>query len=231
MGGMSNHANPANREHRDGGYTLIELVVVLAILGVLVGLSMVAYTEVGRRGALQNAAFDFQGVLSSARTRAVSRGYPVWVLVFPTFSRTAKTGGLGSFAVVEDQNGTYLRIAQAVMSSEVADLEGVTQVTYLQDYSKKARFEALTPGRTDLFGAPFKGLSVQTCSFCSGAGYPRGAVVFFPDGGARFVDGDGGFLSTPNQSLAFSSVEGRSQYLFAISGPAGYMATFAPDKL
>jgi prepilin-type N-terminal cleavage/methylation domain-containing protein len=227
---MSKRANPANRKHRDGGYTLIELVVVLAILGILVGLSMAAYTAVGRRGALQNAAFDFQGVLSSARTRAVSRGYPVWVLVFPTASRTAKTGGLGSFAVVEDQRGSYLRAPHIPMISELTDLENVTQVTYLQDYSKKARFAALTPGRTDLYGAPFKGLSVQTCSFCSGAGYSRGAIVFFPDGGARFVDGQGTFSPVANQSLAFSSVEGRGQYLFAISGPAGYMATFAPDK-
>ncbi len=103
-------------------------------------------------------------------------------------------------------------------------------MTFLQDYSKKVRYEALTPGRTDVFGAPFSGLSVQTCGFCSGSAHQAGAIGFFPDGGARFVDGGGAFVSTTNQSLAFSSVEGDTQYLFAISGPAGYMASFAPDR-
>jgi hypothetical protein len=81
-----------------------------------------------------------------------------------------------------------------------------------------------------MFGAPFSGMAVQTCSFCSGTSVPRGAIVFYPDGGARFVDGQGTFLTSANQSVAFSSLEGRKQHLFAISGPAGYMASFAVDK-
>ena len=44
------------------------------------------------------------------------------------------------------------------------------------------------------------------------------------------MDGQGAFLTSPNQSVAFSSLEGRKQHLLAISGPAGYMASFAVDK-
>ncbi len=229
---MRNHVNPARREARGRGYTLLEMMITLAIVSILAGLSVMAYAAVGRRGALQNASFDLQGVMSTARTRAVSRGYPVWVLLFPTASRKAKTGGLGAFMVVEDRNGSYVKDPRTPLDLElvVEELDGVSQVYFLEDYSKKVRFGALTPGRKDMFGAPFSGMAVQTCSFCSGTGFPRGAVVFFPDGGARFVDGQGAFLTSPNQSVAFSSLEGRKQHLLAISGPAGYMASFAVDK-
>lgn len=229
---MRNHVNPARREARGRGYTLLEVMITLAIIAILAGLSVMGYAAVGRRGALQNASFDLQGVMSTARTRAVSRGHPVWVVLFPSGSRKAKTGGLGAFMVVEDNLGAYVRAPRGALELDLAvDPDfGVSQVYFLEDYSKKVRFGALTPGRTDMFGAPFSGMSVQTCSFCSGADFLRGAVIFFPDGGARFVDGQGAFLTSPNQSVAFSSLEGRKQHLFAISGPAGYMASFAVDK-
>jgi prepilin-type N-terminal cleavage/methylation domain-containing protein len=229
---MRNHVNPAKREARGRGYTLLEVMITLAIIAILAGLSVMGYAAVGRRGALQNASFDLQGVMSTARTRAVSRGHPVWVVLFPSAGRKAKTGGLGAFMVVEDSRGAYLRAPQDALELDLAvDPDfGVSQVYFLEDYSKKVRFGALTPGRTDMFGVPFSGMSVQTCSFCSGTDFLRGAVIFFPDGGARFVDGQGAFLTRPNQSVAFSSLEGRKQHLFAISGPAGYMASFAVDK-
>ncbi len=229
---MRNHVNPAKREARERGYTLLEVMITLAIFGILAGLSVMGYAAVGRRGALQNASFDLQGEMSKARTRAVSRGYPVWVVLFPTANRKAKTGGLGAFMVVEDRIGSYAKDPRAPLDLElvVEEMDGVTQVYFLEDYSKKVRFGALTPGRTDMFGAPFSGMAVQTCSFCSGTGVLRGAIVFYPDGGARFVDGQGTFLASANQSVAFSSMEGRKQHLFAISGPAGYMASFSVDK-
>jgi hypothetical protein len=57
-----------------------------------------------------------------------------------------------------------------------------------------------------------------------------GAIGFYPDGGAHFVDGEGSFLSSSNHSLAFSSVDSNTQHLLAISGPAAYMASFASDN-
>lgn len=232
---MSNHVNPVKREARERGFTLLEVMITLAILSILVGLSVMGYAAVGRRGALQNASFDMQGVMSTARTRAVSRGHPVWVLLYPEASRKQMTGGLGAFMVVEDRNGSFVRSPHLPLGllEEVQmgmPNSNISEVHFLEDYNRKVRFGALTPGRTDLFGAPFSGMAAQTCSFCSGTDSPRGAIVFFSDGGARFVDGQGAFLSSPNQTVAFSSLEGRRQHLFAISGPAGYMASFAVDK-
>lgn len=233
---MMNHVNPARRECRARGFTLLEVLVVLAIVGVLTGMAVVAFDAVGRRGALQNAAFDFQGAMSLARTRAVSRGYPVWVVVYPTANREGLTGGMGAFSVVEDRNSTYVRnpaklFALKLEVNVVGDMGTVSAVYFLEDYNKKVRFESLTPGKVGVLGAPFKALAVQTCSFCSVSAHQSGAIGFFPDGSVRFIDGEGVYAFATNHTLALRSVEERTQQVFAISGPSGYMAVFSSDEL
>jgi len=232
---MMNHAKPARHARRERGFTLLEILVVLAILGVLTGMAVVAFDAVGRRGALQNATFDFQNAMMSARTRAVSRGYPVWVVLYPKANRAGLNGGLGAFIVVEDRNSEYMRtpsglFALPLVTNVVGETGTVSAVYFLEDYNKKVRFETLTPGRVGLFSAPFQTLAAQTCSFCSDTASMAGAIGFFPNGSARFVDGRGDYASATNQSMALRSLEGRNQQLFAISGPSGYMAVFSPDK-
>jgi prepilin-type N-terminal cleavage/methylation domain-containing protein len=232
---MRNHVNPAKHERRDRGFTLIEVMTVVAILGVLTAMAVAVFDTVGKRGALQNATFDLQGTMMSARTRAVSRGYPVWVLIYPTANRAGLVGGAGAFSVVEDRNSTYARTPWMLFTLPLkANVRGetgtVSAVYFLEDYSKRVRFETLTPGRVGLLGAPFLTLAAKTCSFCSGSDPLVGAIGFFPDGSARFVDGEGEYVSATNHTLALRSLEGRTQQLLAISGPSGYMAVFSSDK-
>nr|QKW93592.1 prepilin-type N-terminal cleavage/methylation domain-containing protein [Archangium sp.] len=223
---MSTHGNPAKHERRIRGVTLVEVMIVVAIIGVLAAMSMVAFDALGRRGALQNAAFDMQGVLTTARAQAVSRGYPMWIVLRPAASRKALEGGQGVFFLVEDAGSDYVRAPAGLFTLEPKASALVSAAYFLEDYSKGVRFEALTPGETAQYAQPFSGLTVRTCGFCSETPL-RGAIGFFPDGSARFVNGQGAYVFTKNQGLALSSLDRKTQYLFAIAGPTGYVTAFS----
>ena len=63
---------------------MIELMIVLAIIGVL-SLAAVPYlTKIGQRNALKSAAFEVQTTLLAARMKAVKRNQPVSVTIDTT---------------------------------------------------------------------------------------------------------------------------------------------------
>ena len=66
-----------DRARRAGGFTLIELMMVLVIIAVLLGVAGPAFQESLRRSRLQSALNDTVSMLSFARAEAVSRNGPV----------------------------------------------------------------------------------------------------------------------------------------------------------
>lgn len=62
---------------RAGGFTLIELMMVLVIIAVLLGVAGPAFQESLRRSRLQSSLNDMVSMLAFARSEAVSRNGPV----------------------------------------------------------------------------------------------------------------------------------------------------------
>lgn len=71
-----------------GGFTLLELLVVIVIISLIAGLGAGAYQVVRRNFALEAAAGRLQGVIRAARNAAVLTGIPTAAVVDPV-SRTA----------------------------------------------------------------------------------------------------------------------------------------------
>ncbi|PAU66313.1 type II secretion system protein GspH [Pseudomonas sp. PIC25] len=61
------------------GFTLVELMVIVAILGIFASIAVPSFTDLVRRNRLQSASEEFYGLLQYARTEAVSRGRSITV--------------------------------------------------------------------------------------------------------------------------------------------------------
>jgi len=68
------------RLHARGGYTLLELMVVVAIIGFLSMMALSALKGYARREDTRRAALAVAGVLENARSQAMTTGRMTWVV-------------------------------------------------------------------------------------------------------------------------------------------------------
>ena len=64
------------RRHR-AGFTLLELLVVMAIMGMLMTVGVVAFFSIGKGARMRGAVSNVQSVLSLVRQRAILKQHPL----------------------------------------------------------------------------------------------------------------------------------------------------------
>src|ERR1700738_2902597 len=95
---------------RSGGFSLVELLVVIGIFGLMVAVATPYFLKIGRHYRLLGQVHEIQSTLMEARMQAIKRNQQVVVQFFVSDSTNCPGGGSCAITFV-DLNGDFLQNA------------------------------------------------------------------------------------------------------------------------
>ena len=106
------------RKHRESGFTLIEVMIVVAIIGIASALAIPNYVEWKAQHDLREAVSEFSGNLNLARIVAMNRNRQATV--------TIQVGGSGLINISGNTTGGIPIFSTQTMNRSVTGLPGGT---------------------------------------------------------------------------------------------------------
>lgn len=230
-----------SRPHDQRGFTVVELAVTVAILGVVAALAYASFSRQRPRANLASATAELQAIVQGARQSALASGHDVAVMVFPAFVNP--NGTTGRVIVYEDaffdffNDGAVGGVRFATYDPAVLAFgsAGGRQSAILAtfDLPREVRVGPAGGMGATPIPAPFAGAVVNVaCSFCDAAGtIRRGAIRFDPRGQATFYDSASPNVATPlpvtgGASLSLEAAENAERRTLLITSPSGALRVF-----
>jgi type IV fimbrial biogenesis protein FimT len=110
-----------------GGFTLVEGLIVMTVLGLLLAAALPSFAEFGRNQRLRAAAYDLVADLLLARSEAIKRASPVSVVPVAGWNggwTVRVDGGLHAGTVVQRRDGPGEGIDVARLGAIAFDRDG-----------------------------------------------------------------------------------------------------------
>jgi prepilin-type N-terminal cleavage/methylation domain-containing protein len=101
------------------GFTLIELMVTIAVLGVFVSLALPSFQELIQSNRIQSTTAEFQSALAMARGEAIKRGGDSKVTILAN-TANGTTSWNNGYTVFVDRTGSGSTLAQLATESTAA---------------------------------------------------------------------------------------------------------------
>lgn len=229
------------------GFTLIEMMVVVAIVGIMTALAAFSFSRLKARLTEKNFSTDLTSMLLSARMRSIAKQRNV-VVVFIT-----DNGANSGYYMLDDMSSapgsaptltplttpTALAAVATAFTPNVSGFGlGASYLAFLIDSALVGATTGYAHGATPwgagvAFPFPFSGIPVsvaQGCTFCSSN---RGAVGFLPDGRAVFssVGGNAAPGSAIGGAVVIAAVvpgEGKSNRRASFISVTGHVEDLSP---
>jgi type IV fimbrial biogenesis protein FimT len=142
-GGVLRLSANANRQSsiKNPGFTLIELMLVVTIMGLMMAAGVPAILSITREAPLRKAVNDVMEICSRARSQAILKGQTTTVVFHPRLREMAFSGGTAV-------SGPTMRPGQAAVASTVFNPSvvieglGINNFDYTGSEEGRARFFA-----------------------------------------------------------------------------------------
>lgn len=205
------------RLHAQRGFTLIEMAMVIAIIGVASGLALYAVGNFRGRGNFNTATGDLAVALRIARAEAYSRGTPVVFVVDTAGAR---------YWVVEDPAKAINITTTAFDPANPVPAGGLLVISGA--FPSQVTFASAAP-TTYASGlpAPYASIPVNSgCTFCNtgGTNPGYGSITFGIGTGATFSSGAA--VGASMTAAAGAGTTTANRMLFAVVGKTGTTETF-----
>lgn len=207
-----------SRERRAHGFTLLEVVVTVAIVGILAALAAIGMQRFKPRANLSSSAAQLTALFNAARQNSLATGHDTVVMVFPQFQNP--TGGTGRVVLYEDGNYNFFSTTASPNFSAFDPADPTTVAARGEVLETLDLPLNVTVGLGGIaaptLAAPYNLIAAAACSFCASGGDGRGAVVFDPRGRAHFYTASGASLALWGGTVALQGPAGMAGYRMVI---------------
>ena len=132
-----------NKNSNQKGFTIVELLIVIVVIGILAAITIVAYNSIQNRGKIASAQAAANTVIKKAEAaNAIASSYPVDIAGFAAQSDSSLAGSgitLGSVATVPAKPATVQYFACSATSGAGAKVQ-------YWDFTANAASTAVTIG-------------------------------------------------------------------------------------